>query len=64
MTRITKIEAVMNELARRGKEWNIDLQDAAEYAVAVADGKDTARKIASKVINAAKNISVQHCDME
>jgi len=49
MTTQDKIQYVMNELASKGFVWSMDLEDAAADAVKVADGKDTARKIAAKV---------------
>jgi len=44
-----KTQFVMNELMSKGFVWSMDLEDAAADAVRVADGKDTARKIAGKV---------------
>ena len=44
-----KVEAVMNELARKGREWSADLQYAVEWQVSIADGKDTAREIAKRI---------------
>ena len=49
MTKASKSDAVMNEMTARGFEWSMDLADAVRDALAVADGKDTARKIAGKV---------------
>ena len=49
MAKVSKADAVFNELEKRGFAWGMDMADAVRAALAVADGKDTARKIASKV---------------
>ena len=54
MTKVSKSDAVINELTARGFEWSMDLADAVTDALKVADGKDTARKIAGKVATKVK----------
>ncbi len=46
---MTKADAVWNELERRNIAWTVERDMVVEREVRVADGKDTARQIASKV---------------
>ena len=49
MAKVSKEDAVFNELTKRGFTWSMDLADAVRSALAIADGKDTARIVAGKV---------------
>ena len=53
----TKNEYVWNELRKRGIKWTADLDDMVNWEISIADGKDTARKIASSVM---KKLSLQN----
>ena len=48
---MTKAEAVWNELDRRNIAWTVERDVVVEREVRAADGKDTARRIAGKVVS-------------
>ena len=50
MTRMTKAEAVANEIARRNITWTPDLQDAIDAELRTCDAKDTACQIVRRVV--------------